>query len=261
MPSIFWVGVAQSAIGSTLGFVLGIIAFHYQQQRQFSKKEKDDWRASLGALNQLTIVAGANIEALANAKLQFINNLRSEAEKMKAANTKAYGTPLDEREKEILDIVTLSNSMRYFYLSFPRNSIMLPPEVREYSSLSKDTPALPMFVHRAMGMMQEINERIESRNVLIAEFARESGADTDMSSQRVLYYSSMLSGEGEAICEHTDFALNFWRLVLDQIKAYMKVKGAGEHFLEFQLVPKANEAMPKDELFPLMRKQLKTSFD
>jgi hypothetical protein len=81
-----------------------------------------------------------------------------------------------------------------------------------------------------------------------------------MSAERVLYYSSMLSGEGEAICEHTDFALEFWRLVLDQINAYRTVKGVREHVPEYKLVPKAIEAMPKEELFPLMREQL-TTFD
>jgi hypothetical protein len=38
----------------------------------------------------------------------------------------------------------------------------------------------------------------------------------------------------------------------------MTVKAKGEHFLEYKLVPKAVEAMPKEELFPLMRQQLAT---
>jgi len=107
-----------------------------------------------------------------------------------------------------------------------------------------------------MGMMQELNERIKSRNVLIAEYAREGGTGAGMSAERVIYYSSMLANEGEAICEYTDFALDFWLLVLDQVKAYMTTKAKDEHFLEYQLVPKAAKAMPKEELFPLMRDQL-----
>lgn len=261
MPSNFWMGVAQSAIGSGLGFVFGICAFHYQQKRQSAIKEKDDWRVELRVLNLLTTVAGANIEAVVNAKLQFVDDLRPEVDKMKAASERFYNAPASERESKIEEIVTLSGSMRHFYQRFPRNSIMSPPEFSEYSLLNKEMPALPMFVHRAMGMMQEINERIESRNALTAGFAQESGAGEGMSSQRALYYSSMLSGEGEAICEHTEFALNFWRLVLDQIKAYKKAKGSGEHLLEFKLIPKALEAMPKKELFPVMREQIKTTFD
>ena len=135
---------------------------------------------------------------------------------------------------------------------------MPPPNVGEYSSLSKDMPALSRFVHRAMGMMQDLNERIVSRNALIAEHAREGGTAAGMSGERLMYYSSMLAGEGEAICVHVDDALNLWRLVLDQIKAYMTTKAKGEHFLEYQLVPKAIEAMPEEELFPLMREQMAT---
>ena len=138
---------------------------------------------------------------------------------------------------------------------------MLPPGFSEYSSLSKDMPALTQFVHRAMGMMQIINERTDARNALIAEYARESAAGDGMRSERIFYFSIMLAGEGEAICLHTDFALDFWRLVLDQIKAYKVAKGAGEHILEYKLVPKAVDAMPKEELFPLMREQLTTFTD
>ncbi len=256
MSSEFWLGVAQIAIGSALGFVFGIGAFHYQQHRQFAKEEKNDWRAALDALNRLSTAAGANVEALANAKLQLINDMRPEVEKMKAASEEVYDTPVPDRAKKNSALKALSESMLHFYKSLPRTSVMPPPDVGEYSSLSKDMPALTLFVHRAMGMMQELNERIESRNALISEHAREGGTGAGMSAERLIYYSSMLAGEGEAICEFTDFALDFWRLVLDQVKAYMTAKAKGEHFLEYNLVPKAVEAMPQEELFPLMREQL-----
>lgn len=258
MSSEFWLSVAQTAIGSGLGFVLGIGAFNYQQLRQSAKKEQEDWRAMLDALNRLTMSAGANVEALANAKLQLINDLRPEVEQMKAAAMEVYTTAVAERPEKIQTLIALSESMLHFYLSLPKTSVMPPPEVSEYSSLGKDMPALTLFVHRAMGMMVELNERIESRNALIAEQAREGGTGTGMTAERVNYYAGMLAGEGEAICEHTDFALDFWRLVLDQVKAYMTVKAKGEHFLEYELIPYAKEAMPKEEMFPLMREQLST---
>ena len=40
MWSDFWLGVVQTAIGSGLGFLLGIGAFNYQQKQQSAKKEK-----------------------------------------------------------------------------------------------------------------------------------------------------------------------------------------------------------------------------
>ncbi len=258
MLSGFWLGVAQTAIGSGLGFVLGIGAFHYQQHRQSAKKSKEDWRSALDALNRLSTAAGANIEALANAKLQLINDLRPEVEKMKAASEEVYDTPPPGRAEKIADLKALSASMRHFYMSLPRISVMSPPDYGEYSSLSQDMPALTLFVHRAVGTMEQLNEHLASRNAIIAEYAREGGTPPGMTDARLMYYSNMLAGAGEAICEHTDFALDFWRLVLDQVKAYMTAKAKGEHFLEYELVPKAVEAMPQEELFPLMREQLAT---
>jgi hypothetical protein len=57
---------------------------------------------------------------------------------------------------------------------------------------------------------------------------------------------------------HADFALDFWKLVTDQVKAYMTYKAKGEHFLEYQLMPMAVAALPEEELFPAMRAQLAT---
>lgn len=260
MSSVFWVGVAQSAIGSGVGFAFGICAFHYQQKRQDAKKENGARMAALDALNRLTNAAGANIETLVNFKLQYINDLKPEVALMKAASMKAYETPFEERDECIPSLNTLISSMRFFYMSFPPSFVMQPPEFVDYSSLSKDMPALLQFVHRAMGMTQEINDRIESRNARLAESARENSAG--MNAGRVLYYTNMLSDEGNSICEHVDYALDFWRLVIEQIEAYgTGKKDTGVHLIRYQMLPKAAEAMPDEELFPKMREQLKTSFD
>lgn len=213
---------------------------------------------ALDALNRLCTTAAANINALANAKLQLINDLRSEVEKMKAASEEVYETPRAQWASQLKALKHLSESMRHFYMTLPRISIMRSPGASEYSSLSKDMPALPLFAHHAVGMMEELNEHIKFRNALIAEHAREGGTGDGMSAERLIYYSSMLAGVGNGICEQTDDALDFWRLVLDQVKAYMEVKAKGEHSLKYELVPEAVAAMPQEELFPLMRDQLVT---
>lgn len=256
--SEFWIGVAQTAVGSGMGFGLGILAFHYQQKRQADLQSQADWRRALDALNRLSTTAGANIEALANSKLQLIDSMRPEIEKMKTASIDIYDAQPASCPKKLLALKALSESLQHFYMSLPQTSIMPPPNASEYSTLSKDMPALSLFVHRAMGMMQELNERIVSRNSLIAEHARENGTGAGMSGERLLYYSSMLADEGEAICVHVDDAIDFWRLVTDQVTAYMTHKAKGEPYIEYQLVPKAIEALPKEELFPAMRGQLVT---
>ncbi|MBO6827352.1 MAG: hypothetical protein JJ879_14190 [Sneathiella sp.] len=260
MSSEFWLGVLQTGIGSGLGFMFGIGAFHYQLHKQSNKEKKEDWRASLDALNRLTMSAGANIEALANSKRQLIDDLKPEVETMKRAVSECYDTPLAERKSKILSLISTSEALRHFYMSLPKNSVMPPPDFSEYSSLGKNMPVLTLFVHRAMGMMVEINDQIDSRNTLIAEHSRENGTGEGMTAEHVVYYTTMLADKGEAIYEHTDFALDFWRLVIDQVKAYITAKAKGEHYLAFEFVPMAEKAMPKEELFPLMRGQL-VSFD
>ena len=241
-----------------MGFGFGIWAFRYQQRKQAEKKVKDEWKAAVGALNRLNTAAGVNIEGLAVAKLQFVNDMRPEIEKMKAAADEAYNTPLADRTKKIVGLKKMADSMLHFYLSLPKTSVMSPPNFSEYSLLSKDMPALMIFVHRATGMMEQLNELISARNELIADHAREGGSSTGMTSHRLLFFSSMLAGIGEGICENVDYALDFWRLVLDQVNAFATAKAGGEYLPTYGLVPEALEAMPKEELFPLMRSQLAT---
>ncbi|MES0879712.1 hypothetical protein [Roseibium sp. SCP14] len=261
MSADFLLGVFQTAIGSGLGFGLGIIAFHYQQERQAEIKKSDDWKQALDALNRLNIAAGSNIEALANTKLQFVNDMRPEIEAMKAAVNNVYGSPSADRSERTRELHRLSETMRYFHMSLQKTSVMVPPDTLEYSALIREMPALPLFVHRAMGMMQELNERITSRNVLIHEHAREGGTGAGMNAERVVYFAAMLADEGIAICEHVDFALYFWMLVREQVAAYMSKKAKGEDFVQYQLLPRAEEAMPNEDLFPLMRGQLVTFED
>lgn len=256
--SEFWVGVAEIAIGSGLGFVLGILAFHYQQKRQTKEQETAIWKAALDALNRLTIASVANIEALANAKLQLIDAMRPEVDKMKATSIDIYDTPPADRSEKLHQLKALSESLLYFYMSLPQTSVMPPPDPSEYSSLSKDMPALPLFVHRAMGMTQDMNERIASRNSLIAEHAREGGVGEGMSGERLMYYSGMLADEGVAICTQVDDAMDVWRIVADQVEAYMTHKAIGEEFITYLPVEKALAALPKEELFPELRAQLNT---
>lgn len=252
----FLLGVAQTTIGTGIGFLFGIFAFHYQQRRQSDAKQEGEYRAALDALHRLNIAAMSNIEALANAKLQLINCMKPEVEQMKTAADNVYDAPQEELADKVSILETLSVSMRYFYQSLPSTSVMPQPEFVEYSELSKEMPALSQFVHRADGMMQQLNERIVSRNALIAEHAREGAVVGGMPAERLMYFSSMLADEGTAIYMHADDAMYIWGLVMEQIKLYLTVKAENEQFADYKLIPQAAEEMPKDELFPLMRDQL-----
>lgn len=246
--------------GVGLGFRLWYLRVPLPTASAIQEKKKEDWRAALDALNRLSTAAVANIGSLAIAKLQFTNDMKTEVEAMKAASKVVYNAPTADRAEKFVAPRKLSESLQHFYMSLPRCSVMPPPDFGEYSSLSKDMPALTLFVHRAMGMTAELNERIVARNALIAELAREGGTGTGLSDERLIYFSSLAADGGEAICAYVDFALDFWRLVLDQVKAYMTKRAKDEYFWQYMPVPLAVEAMPNKELFPLMRSQL-TAFE
>jgi hypothetical protein len=258
MPPDFLLGILQTAIGSSLGFVFGIGAFHYQQRRQLVDQEKRDRRAALDALNRLNTAAGANIEALANARIGLIDKLSADLNIMRSACDRYYKIPIRDRDEIFPSITELSQSLQNFYKSFLSVSIMKIPQNFEYSILSKDMPALPVFAHRAIGEMEELNDRIEARNSLIHSHAQEGGTNDGMTSLRFMYYVSMLTSLGEAIRAHSGFALDFWRLVHDQIKSYTSARGEDQNLREYRIAPEALKFMPEEELFPLMREQLVT---
>jgi len=117
----FLLSVFETAIGSGLGFVLGICAFRYQQRQQSAAKEKRDQRAALDALNRLNTAAGANIEALAIAKKSYIDKLSGDATFMRAACDRWLETPVEGSDAMAPSIKKLAEPMYHFYKSFSSN--------------------------------------------------------------------------------------------------------------------------------------------
>ncbi|MEP3428855.1 MAG: hypothetical protein ABJN98_09265 [Roseibium sp.] len=250
MSTAFLLGVAQTTIGSGLGFMLGILAFHYQQQKQDDKKKDEEWKASLEALRRLNIAASANIENQLNAKSQLIDDLRPETDKMKEKVESVYASQGGDQQRLTSDLKTLAESLKHFHMSLPEVAIMPPPETKDYSMLSSDMPALAMFVFRAVSVSEEMNARIVSRNTLLQQHALEHIAGDGMTSRQLLHFSNMLVAEGLAISEHNTNALFFWKMVRKQITVYMTNKASSEPFEEYPLVEEADAQLPGDDLHP-----------
>mgnify|MGYP000300694912 CR=1 FL=1 len=256
-PTSFLSEVAKAAIGSFLGFFLGLLAFGLQRRIQLRAAARGERLALLDALNRLITSAGANIEALVQLKLQLLDDLQPEADRVKEFAEAAFETEPLSRPAKVQELVELCSKMRYFYQSIQPVQIMPPPDFSEFSSVSRQMPALSLFVHRALGCMAECNRAGEARNVLISELAKENAAPHGLPAGRVLYFSQMLAGEASALVENTDFAMDFWRLVLDQLVAFENTLKKNEGLLRFELLPEVENAMPSEELFPKMREQLK----
>ncbi|MCZ4269904.1 hypothetical protein O4H48_18535 [Rhodobacteraceae bacterium G21628-S1] len=257
VPTSFWSEVGKAAIGSFLGFFLGILAFGLQQRSHLRAAAREERLALLDALNRLITSAGANVEALVQLKLQLLDDLKPEADRVKELAEAAFESDPSSRPAKVQELVELCSTMRYFYQSVQPIQIMRPPDFSEFSSGSRQMPALSLFVHRALGCMEECNRAGEARNLLISELAKESAARHGLPEGRVLYFSQMLAGEANALVENTDFSMDFWRLVLDQLVAFENTLKRDEGLLRFELLPEVENAMPSEELFPKLREQLK----
>ncbi|MPY73100.1 MAG: hypothetical protein GEU87_02465 [Alphaproteobacteria bacterium] len=252
----FGIGILETAIGAALGFGLGLVAFHYQHKREKDTEANEAREAALSALNRVTQTAGLNIEALANLKLQIIEDIKPEVATMKEAVEAWYDADGAEREALFHEMRAISATLRSFYQTFTPLPIMPAPDFREFSLLTREMPVLTNYLHRAMSTMHEINEHIRERNSLVAGHAFENA--NGITAERFIYYSSMLSGLGEYLCQSVDNDLEFFRLTMEQVDRYMKANNEGANYLGFVLVDKAKQALPKENLFPALREQMVT---
>lgn len=253
----FGLSILETAIGAGLGFALGLAAFHYQHKREKEAEDEEAQQAALDALNRLSQAAGLNIEALANLKLQIVKDLEPEVAMMQEAVDAYYDDTTPGRASRIPGMKSMSESLQHFYKTIPNVMVMPAPDFREFSLLSHEMPALTSFIHRGMGTLQEINEVTRMHNALIGEHAR-LGTGVGMTAEQYVYYWSMLCGTGTHICQSVDNGIVFLKMAMEQIERYFKAKHKGKQYLSFEFAPVALELIPKDDLFPELRKQMAT---
>ncbi|WFE92317.1 hypothetical protein K1718_13410 [Roseibium porphyridii] len=253
----FFLRVLQIAIGSALGFLMGIWAFHYQQEQLQKRKLADRRNDELDALSRLAMAAGANLESLAIFKNQFLNELRPEVSTMKQHVNSVYSAKDENRDKSVSSLLLASKSMVHFYRAFAKPSHMPVPNHTEYSSLRREMPALSMFVHRAACFTEELNDCLTERNNRISLHASEGTLDVPMTPQRSIYFASMLSDEGIAMCNLTDYALHCWKITLDQINEYVDNRVEGGSFVRPKLTKKALDELPDENTLPGLRSQIR----
>ncbi len=257
MFSSLFLPILQTAIGSALGFLLGLWAFHYQQEQIEEKQDASKRKEALDTLSRLALAAGANIESLAILKSQYLNDLKPEAITINEMVASIYAAGDEKQRKiEVSRLLAQSPKMVHFYRALTKPSTMLAPEPREYVLLQHEMPALSLFVHRAMSFTEELSDCIASRNEAISEHARENTTAIGMPTIRMVYFASMLSDDGKAICNAADYALHCWKLTLDQIEEYVINVGDGQPFLLPTLAEKAVKQLPDENLVPGLRSQM-----
>lgn len=251
----FLTSMAETMVGAVLGFILGICALHYQQNRESAAREKAVKEAAIDALNRLMQAAFVNIEALVNTKIQLINDLAGDVETMSNALEKTRSSSRALPKEELEELIEISTNLKYFYKSLPELTVMHPPDFRELSPLSHEMPPLNLFTHRAMSTLIDLNNRLKEHNELIECHSTEMTGE-GIRSDRFIYLSSMLTDLGIYICESVEYDLEFFKLVMDQIDEYEKNSGAKGSFLTYEFLPSVLEAFPKDSPVPALRAQL-----
>lgn len=260
MDSVTWsgfaIGVLQTAIGAALGLGFSLFTFHYQKKRERQERAQESEAAALDALNRAEQASGLNIEALALIKIQIAADLNPEVNRMKKLIDLYYNSIGSNKEDAFHKMRSESEKLRHYYESSHLISIMPAPEFREFSLLSNQMPALTGFLHRAMSTMHELNYNISQRNSVISDYAREGQNGNGLTSDRFVYYQSMISGYSEYICQSVDNNLEFFKLVREQINYYFVSRKNESSYVKYDIAEKAKQALPKDDIFPELRKRL-----
>ena len=244
-----WTPIFQTGLGTFGGFVFGLIAFGIQQwfQRRANEKERDN--STIDALKRLLSCASSNIETIAMLKIQLIEPLEPEVKAMEDLVEKTY-----EDEKNIKALAEATAKLRHFFQTLPRAYELDPPAFSELSRVVDDMPGLTIFTHRGMSSMKELEAISSQRNDLIAEHAKENAAG--MNSHRLLYFMSMLTGQGRGLIEMADNAMAFFMLVVEQVESYLDYGVKLEGFTRYRLVDQATKRLPAKNRFPEMRRLL-----
>ena len=85
-----WIPIAQTALGTLGGFVLGLVAFGIQRMLQNSADERLRDNSATDALKRLLSCAGANIETLVMLKMQLTEPLEPEITVIEKLIDRAY---------------------------------------------------------------------------------------------------------------------------------------------------------------------------
>lgn len=252
----FLLGVAETAIGAFLAFLLGFLAFILQQRHAAKANAELTRLESIDALNRITQTSGLNIESLVQTKLQLAEKLQPEVLEMMGLVRAYHDASIEERSDIYNDMRDRSSQYTSFYQSFTPLQIMEMPEVKEFSALLGEMPALTAYTHRAMATMRCTDEYIRDRNEMIAIHAVENASNMPVA--RFIYHMSMLSGIGQYICQTIDDDLQFFCLAMDQVEFYMKANCAESQRLRFDFVDEVKRAIPAGDLFPALSAQMAT---
>ncbi|MES0034955.1 hypothetical protein NKJ74_06660 [Mesorhizobium sp. M0046] len=179
-------------------------------------------------------------------KFQMMGNLQSDCDKVR---------PAINEFRHPQEIVDISETLRTFFVGFPRIGVMKFPGYEQFSDVVNDIPMLLSIIHKTEFTLDDLNNRISSRNSLID---RHSVKNIDgLNAHAVLYFHQMILSESDNIIQYVDDALFFSDLLSEQIINYVKYKHPGQKTITFAPSEHLKALMPPKNYVQTYRDQFR----
>lgn len=253
-------GIIETLIGSLAGFLLGILAFSIQQNRQAKEEREALNQSGLDSLRRLMLSATQNIEALIEFIIDMEKPIYKDSKTMENYLNNYYSHS-SIIEKDILKIIMFSkeiqeNSLKLsnFYHSLPNIYVMPAPDYSEFSIFFEKMPNLTTFQLRASSMMNELNSRIQIRNELLVEYQKE--IYNDLHPERVIYFLTMLTDHGIKTHDLAENAYLFYRAVYSQSRNFLKYY-ANSNYFTYRINDKFLKELPNPREIPSIMDNIK----
>tara|TARA_R110002049_G_scaffold230408_1_gene402519 strand:+ start:833 stop:1648 length:816 start_codon:yes stop_codon:yes gene_type:complete len=247
-------GIGETALGSALGFFLGLVAFHYQQKRTKAAEETEAQQTAYDAVDRLAQSAALNIEAVAIVKNLLSAKLREDSSMMSEMTERFHEADVEKKPSIISEMKQKSSSLEQFFMFTPMITSSPFPSSDQYAVALREVPILNLLAFRAESIVSQINDIINKRNHIVEMYA--SALPNEMTVERYLYCVSMLSSSGNGITILLDDCLAMLRLVFDQCDKYLEAKAHGPRRHRYQIAPNALTALPPAGRFETLEAQI-----
>lgn len=204
------------------GFAVSIYLSRKQIQYDSRKDQEAVIQLGVSNLRQVVYSCASNLENLLNMKYQMIGDLKSDCDKLRSAINE-FQPPKE--------IVRISEPLRTFFVGFPRLGVMNFPDYDKFSEVINDIPMLLSIIHKTEFTLEDLNNRIESRNSLIDKHSMKN--IDGLNAHAVYYFHQMLLSESDNIIQYVDDAIFFSDLLSEQIINYMKYKYPEQRTIRF----------------------------
>ncbi|MET3578198.1 hypothetical protein ABID19_001215 [Mesorhizobium robiniae] len=245
-----WVQFASDTFSTLIGVMAGFAVSIYLSRKQIQYDSRKDQetviQVGISNLKQVVYACASNLENLLNMKYQMIGDLKSDCDKVR---------PAINEFRDPKEIVAISEPLRTFFVGFPRLGVMKFPDYDKFSEFINDIPMLLSIIHKTEFTLEDLNNRIASRNSLIDKHSMKNM--DGLNAHAVFYFHQMILSESDNIIQYVDDALFFSDLLSEQLINYMKCKYPEQRNIKFAPSDHLKAIMPPKDYVKTYRDQFR----